>query len=500
LPYVPGPIEAPLNQVPIAVVFRDASGEPIPRPASRMLSIEDSGKQVRADKIRRVVSGAHLAEIGIFFDDTNTPAGVLPQARAAAAVIAEAGLSQGSAVTITTASHSVRLDASHDEAAIRALLARVEPHPYSDPKPVFPCPDLTPFQAFALIVENDPLILKQVQARGAACPDNPQASDDLALMMRGQASSVWDTLAVRAHETLASVRDLVAELAEQGGASGAKALWIVSRGFLAAPLDKEQELVAGDALRAGVTINTAEVEAENFGTPASPFVYAWPLRPPDAQARQGAMANLVVSSGGMRIASESGLANAIARWGMRPAIEYRVDYVPQDISATGEFHALHLSFSPPEPEVKIETRPGYFAPDPDALPALDRQLLDGAMRGIADEDAIPAILTQARIASGIGLTAHVNLGHVPFGSCGREHCQSLVLAAGVFRGDGNFETGLQDVVEMSLDDANLARLRARGVILSLELPLSSASERLRIVLQRQSDGKLSTFNRYISVH
>lgn len=494
--YAPGPIGPSIKLVPIVLVARDSGGRPIAGVKPGKLNVEDAGHAVRIQHFKAITRGHWPAEIGIFLDDTHLPTGGLNAERASALVIARAGLAHGATITLSTASHSLRLDGSRDLTAIRSALARVRQHPFAIPAPVFPCPQLSPFEAFALLVEKDPAYTQQIQLRGAACPESPKQENDLALMMRGQALSIWDVVAAHTHETLASVRDLVAEIAEQGQPAEPKTVWILSSGFLAAQLGREQDMITDEAIRAAITID-ALVAGRNGGPG---FVDDLPTPLSEPQAREAAMLNLAASTGGVLVRGEGNLADAIARWGMVPSIKYRLEYEPQDTGASGAFRPLQFFYLGRIGGLTLQARSGYFAHTPDALATLDQQLLNAAMRQMAEGNAVPAVLTEARTAHGIGITAHVNLKVMPFAACDDHSCQTLLLAAGVYRKDGSFETGQQQIMEMSVESATLERLRAHGAVLSLELPLTNESERLRVVLLRQSDGALSTFNRYLDIH
>lgn len=475
--------------VQIEVVVRGQQGRAIAGMKRADFQVRDNGRPARIQSFHEVTRRHPAALVGVFLDDLHLTPGDLQTARAAALELAHSGWAQGALVALDTASHSVRLAPTSDSVALSHALEKVLPHPPATPPGPPPCPRISPFQAYSALVAHHPPPELAEAAVEAACPDEPPAVLRLGAATSYQAPAVWEAAAKRSHETLASIRDFVAELATQAVPGRTAAIWIISGGFLAAPLGPEQDLVVGDALATHVVLDTlALAPPEGRG-------------PSEEEAYRLALANLTASSGGIVVSSPEQLGAALQGAGTIPAAAYELEYAPHGLVRDGALHRLAVALASALPQVVLQARAAYYAPSPASMPQFDAELLDAAMLGHTDQSGVPVQFTTARTSSGMGVTAHVNMKHLPFAPCQDRHCQSLVLAVGVFAEDGKFELGKQERLELSfadgISDATSLQARADGGLLSVEVPISPRSRRLRVVLQRASDGALTTFDQYL---
>lgn len=491
--YQPALLPRIAGVVQIEVVVRGLQGRAIAGLKRGDFRVQDNGRPARLQSFHQVRERRPARLVDVFLDDLHLTPGDLQTARAAALELAHSALAQGALVSVDTASHSVRLAPTSDSVALSHVLEKVVPLPPATPPGPPPCPRISPFQAYSALVAHHPPPELAEAAVEAACPGQSPAVLRLGAATFYQASAVWEAAAKRSHETLASIRDSVAELATQAAPGRVTAIWIISGGFLAAPFGPEQDLVVGDALAAHVTLDALMVGTgiadQGQGSPA------------EAEADRAAVSNLAASCGGIVVPGPEQLGVSLQSAGTIPAAAYELEYAPHDPVRDGALHRLTVALASAPPHAVLQARAAYYAPSPASMPQLDAELLDAAMLGHTDQAGVRVQFTTARTPRGMGVTAHVNMKDLPFAPCEDRRCQSLILAVGVFAQDGKFELGKQERLELSFadgtTDATSLRSRTDGGLLSVEVPISPRSQRLRIVLQRESDGALTTFNQYL---
>ena len=224
-------------------------------------------------------------------------------------------------------------------------------------------------------------------------------------MVKGLAERTWQQVRIVSQDTLESIDRVVNDLARM---PGSRMLLLVSSGFLAGTLEREQDQVINRALRTGVVINALDAKglyAEapvrpldeplngEMGIPDSTFRFEVSSSLDRLWAVTEAMANFAQSTGGLFFHNDNDLAFGFRELAAVPEVSYILTFRPDDAAATGRYHKLRvrLAFSNP---YSIEARPGYFAlPRDSATPADWRSRLDQQVKGEEPVQEFPVTLT-----------------------------------------------------------------------------------------------------------
>ena len=145
------------------------------------------------------------------------------------------------------------------------------------------CPRITPYTAYLIANDLDALAIQAVIDETYACSGN--YSPDLSTrtsptpccllswtwsrqMVKGLAERTWQQARIVSQDTLESIDGVVNDLAKM---PGSRMLLLVSSGFLAGTLEREQDQVINRALRAGVVINALDAKGLYAEAPVRPL-------------------------------------------------------------------------------------------------------------------------------------------------------------------------------------------------------------------------------------
>ncbi|MGH9394161.1 MAG: VWA domain-containing protein, partial [Terriglobales bacterium] len=281
--------QAQTDRVEVEAVVRDRDGQPIaglrqdqfrildngqprpltdfsvstaPPPPPTPYSIRTPGSTAaRGD--RPLASGPATAaprSIALYFDDVNTEKNDLANARLAAQRFVREALEPGDRVAVFTASSQQSLASTHDAAKLLAAIEQIRAHPRASDS-MLSCPRITPYQAFEIVVQHDPMAMQAAVEERATCPgENPEdsltgkplasmsmaASRDREEPVLAQAEATWTQAEAIADDTLRAEQGVVAYLATQ---PGGRMLLMASGGFLGggALLEQQQENIVAAA-------------------------------------------------------------------------------------------------------------------------------------------------------------------------------------------------------------------------------------------------------------
>ena len=114
--------------------------------------------------------------IALYFDDSHASQFAIAQAKRAAARFFESGLGPVDRVGIFTDSGKVAQDFTNDRRALEDALAKVQTHRQPGPRTIGVCPDVTPYESYAVSHHIDVNAEQQLIDRAIAC--NCHAPDD----------------------------------------------------------------------------------------------------------------------------------------------------------------------------------------------------------------------------------------------------------------------------------------------------------------------------------
>lgn len=463
--------------------------------------------------------------IALYFDDVNTEKNDLANARLAAQRFVREALEPNDRVAVFTASAVQNLNFTGDDARILATIAQLRTHPRNSDS-MLGCPRITPYQAFQITVQHDPMALQAAVDEGNSCPgQSPEdsftgkpiaalglaASRNATEPVLAQSEATWTQAEGIADDTLRAEQSAVAALA---GQAGSRMLLMASGGFLGGGmlLEQQQEAIIQAALRANVVINALDAkglysdgpgrplnEATDHGTlPLSTFIFEETEKLSMRQAEDQPMATLAQSTGGMFFHDNNDLTLGFYRLGMLPETTYHLAFSPSGIARDGKYHKLRIEVAQSGKDI-VQARRGYFAPG--AATADLSQEMDNAMRGEAEEPNFKAQVAarpegQGRLAVDIRLDPD-QIGFL--NEKGRRR-ENLIFVAGLFRPEGTFLVGKQAEMDLALADTTWKKLETGGFSAKLTLDAPAGAYRLRVVVGEKNGGKLFADGQRIEVH
>jgi VWFA-related protein len=469
--------------------------------------------------------------IALYFDDTGTNTGDLIHARIAAKRFVEEGLSPGDRVAIFTSSATHTLRFTSQKPALLAAIEQVQSHPRFAESGMSGCPRMTPYTAYLIANDMDATAVQALLDELYACSGNyppemtNKTSPTQALlpqldmsrqMVKGLAERTWQQVRIVSQDTLESIDRAVNDLAKM---PGSRMLLLVSSGFLAGTLEREQDQVINRALRTGVVINALDAKglyAEapvrpldeplngEMGIPDSTFRFEVSSSLDRPWAVTEAMANFAQSTGGLFFHNNNDLAFGFRELAAVPEVSYVLTFRPDDAAVTGRYHKLRvrLAFSNP---YSIEARPGYFAvPRDTATPADWRSRLDQQVKVEEPVQEFPLTLTveSRKLAGGsAAFTAriHVDLKTLRFPQRDGRRMQKLTFVTALVDEHGSLVAAKEGAMALALTDASYTSFSATGInaVHSLEAP--TGSYRLRAVVQDGVEGKTSSLAQAVEV-
>ena len=460
----------------------------------------------------------------LFFDDVDTAAGDLTHAQIAARRFVREGLSPGDRVAVLTSSSAHSLEFTTNVAEILDTIGRLKAHPRVPEAGLGACPRITPYQAYLISAKLDGMALKAAVDEVFGCaeeetPPNLQVkgmnNSPIIQTVKAQADQTWNMVRTVSASTLEAVDFGVEHLSKM---PGSRMLVLVSSGFLAGTMERQQELVVDHALRAGVVINALDAKGlysepaarplnERSNTtmaamPLSTFVFEITAVGGRLDELGSAMANFATSTGGLFFHNNNDLDLAFRQIGVEPEVAYHLGFSPDDLAADGKYHKLKVRLVGEKTNI-VQARPGYFAPDR-AVPAEKaapagqkasagevRARLD---RAVMNEEILAAFPVSVSVKPGpaITITAHVDVSALRFVPQDGRRVQHLTFVAALLDTQGKLVTAKEGAMDLELTDATFAGMAASGLNANLSLAAPPGTYRLREVVQESVDGRIAT--------
>jgi VWFA-related protein len=492
-----------------------------------------AGKAVQAnDNNKDNPAGSPIATrfVAWLFDDVHTSPSDLIQTRLAADRRLSEPLEPGTRAGIFTTSGRTTLDFTDDRDALRETLLRIQPSPTllgGGPKD---CPDIGLYQADLITNKNDPTALQLAESEYLTChPPNPpyqvavmanpklsfdqwvlQQMQQAEPIVRGYATRVLATNDRDTRLALTVLTDLVRRMALL---PGSRTIVLASSGFLLTDDYRTEEADLMDrAIRADVTINaldarglyvvvpggdasTASSVAATFGMNVSAqrgmemqFATAGALAMGDV------MAELADATGGAFFHNNNDLAEGFKRVAAQPEFIYVLGFSPQNLKLDGNFHALKVSLTRGTSGYQLQSRRGYFVRQHAIDPAeLAKQEIEEAVFSRDEINDLPVEMhtqffkTNAANAR-LSILARVDIRHLRFRKAEGRNLNTLTVMGSVFDRNGNYVTGNQKTIDISLTDQRIESM-ANGVTVKSTVDVVAGSYVVRLVV-RDSEGQL----------
>lgn len=540
--------------VDIGVVVRDSHGLAVPGLDRDAFSVYDDGKPASvktfsvavehtavatrakqptgaestvaaAQPVSAAVVAASARSIALFFDDMSTTGGDLGRAKAAARRFLATYVHAGDRFAVFTSSGTREVPYTNDTSKLLAGIDAVQSHVRVSENGIAVCPRITPYQAYEIVNNLDPMAVQTAATDTANCPDQmddfsgpanvtsaygiPANADPQAVAIvsavRAQAEQTWAMVRVSTLATLQALNIAVDSLSRQ---PGSRMLVLASSGFLAGTMEDAQDMIIDRALHAGVVINAIDAKglyAEAPGLPPGEIPQSaniWALVKslifnsislgPKLMEVDMPLVHFAESTGGILFRNNNDLDLAFRMVGMVPSVTYRLAIEP---AHDGRYHKLRVVVHGVNGDI-VQVRPGYFAPGRDVQPAETAQAqVDAAVAGTDSATGVPARVTvRDELATGgahaISVSVHVDLAALPFTSRSGRHLETLTFIAALRKANGDLIEGKESEMQFALKDASFKKLAATGITAKLSLRAPKGQYQLREIVREGVDGKL----------
>ena len=554
-PLPPGTIRSNVSAVEVDVVVRDANGRAVGGLERQDFELYDNGKQQAITQflIERVTpvgvstqpqaargapakagaaapAPAAPRSIALFFDDRSSSFSDLHYAQVAAEKLVRDDLHPDDQVGVFTASGTERQDYTADTGKLLAAIQAVRPEPLgSPPGPCFIPPPtqyaMGPDAAY-LIAKGDmqvarlysceggrsqapsrPGVASAGRVEGPPAPVEPTDSELEAQMVLGEAE-------LKARYILGSLESVIAELAAR---PGQRIVVLISSGFFTLSVEREQDEVAQDALRAGVVISALDAKGlaanamdlsepnpgTNPGTPPPPGLES-DILGDQWQAKNGVMEAMARDTGGTFFHNDNDLAAGLREVAALPEVSYRLAFSPANLKDNGRFHHLEVKVKAPAWH-SVQARQGYFAPGrapEEAQANLDQ--FNHEVLGTDEIGRLPVALTAtvARLDSGTTaalVSVRLSPKALSFAMVQGRYFDRVNMAVGLFGPGGKYVAGKMAFTEMNLKKATLAYLDRTEINAKLVVQAPAGNYRLRIVVEDIRSGKVFADSRSIHI-
>ncbi len=438
--------------------------------------------------------------IAYLIDDLHLPAGELMAAREAARKHVRAKLQPGDRAAVFTTSGKVRLDFTHDTAAIDQALLRISPQ--ASAMPNRDCPPVSYYLADAILNQNNSDALEIVMADYLKC--NIAATRTSAgPAVRSAAHRALSQGGLDTQITLATLTGVIRRISS---APGQRLIVLLSSGFfLTADYRQQESEVMDRAIRARVTVSAVDARG----------LYVLPLGgDPTGATRQDArtatmrsaieaqralsedesLGEIAQATGGAWFHNSNDILEGLNRVAGAPECFYVLGFSPQNLKLDGMFHSLKVVVK--AKNVTAQARHGYFA-SKGSLDKDERAKTD-IHEAFMSRDEIVEIPVAARTRfaknnSGktqLSVEASVDLKGLPFRRAEGKNFDTLTVVAGLFDQDGKLVVdGVAKTINLAFKDETVKAGKAAALDTTLAFEASGGKYVLRLVV-RDSEGEM----------
>jgi VWFA-related protein len=459
--------------------------------------------------------------VAYLFDDVHLSFGDLVHARDAADLQIAQSLEGDTRVAIYTTSDRTTADFTADRDALHAALLALQPRPSTDH---LTCPDISYYQADLILNKQDPRALATAMMEGPNCngqslpfkleeelQDQNRFPTPLEIGTRTAASRVLE-LGVR--DSRSALEVLANIIRRMSALPGTKSMVVVSQGFLLLDEHRREEADVMDrAVRANIIINslnaqglfTVDPDASSKLSGSEEFLNYKSAYIRDSQMQnQHVLAELAAGTGGTYFHDNNDLGLGFRRLASPPEFVYILGFSPGNEKLDGGYHILRVTLRNSK-DLTLEARQGYYAPShaEDAQEEATREIQDALFS--RDELAgIPIDLqlqffsisdTSARLA----VLAHMDVKHLHFGKTNGRNGNTLTITSGLFDTNGNYVSGLQKILDMSLRDQTLENVQASGINVRMNFDVAPGSYVVRLVVRDREGQSMTARNGVVEI-
>jgi hypothetical protein len=207
-------------------------------------------------------------------------------------------------------------------------------------------------------------------------------------------------------------------------------------------------------------------------------------------------------TGGIFVENTNDLKEGLTRL-ESPHTVYVLGFSPENLKPDGQFHKLQVKLVN-SAHLVVQARRGYFAPRGAEDGAVAQT---GAMGNAVSGEAgrgLPIRISTKFVkvddwTTKIDVTIAADLHSVRFRKAGGRNLDNLTLMVALFDGDGNYVTGQNQEVALSLTHAELKKLRSTGGEGAAELTAKPGDYVVRAVVRESESKQQGTASQNVKV-
>jgi VWFA-related protein len=533
------------NEVLVRVVVRDANGRAVTRLQKNDFQIFDNGKpqvitnfSVENSEAAAPVGGTSVPPnpapelrgeyaptipmahrfMALYFDDVHIEFADLARTRDAADHYLAAEMKPGDRVALFTSSGQNQVDFTDDRAKLRDGLLKLLPRPMAAPTST-QCPQIYPYEAYKISEQRDPIAI-QVATQDAiyeCCggPGNPcpQADQNYIETQAGELQRETES------ETRYALQGLERVCRRMAVLPGQRTIVMVSPGFLVLTENYFLAEVVDQALRQNVVISTLDARGLYVIIPGgdasergvvnvqNPSLtgYKAQLQSQSKSMNGDVLTAIAHDTGGVAFANSNDYAAGFQRTGGFAGASYLLAFAPENLKADGSMHTLKVTLASNPAQFTLQARKSYFAPQKDEDPAtLAADRLEELVFSPRNSQTIPLRVHTQFFKTGSGdarlsIVADVDISHLQFGKGGGRNLNKLTVVSVLFDTAGNYVDGQEEVLDLKLKDATLAKLREAGMNLKIGFTVKPGTYMVREVVQDSEGDQLSALSSQIDI-
>ena len=441
--------------------------------------------------------------VALLFDDLNSNAADLLNARNAALRFLKEGLQPGNQVSVFTTYGRQMVPFTADSAKIAEALNHLAPHPMKTG--VNGCPTISTYEAYLIANGLDQTVFEnkvdearrcsgappQPQRRGRSSTTSETSNDSVVQMVLGLSRGIWEQTSQISRNTIEEVRDIVTYL---GQYPGERLLICASSGFLSGTLETEQDDLINRALHSGVIIDSLDAKGLYvqdapeipMGGSARSVIVQQSMGTSPQESANDALAVMAYGTGGIFFHNNNDLTLGLREM-MAPAATYLIGFAP-DAAGDGKYHRLKVRVTAPG-HFDIQARPGYVAlkeqAETEAAPPrkIDEAVLAADARADAPATIRSSIQTGTDGVKAAAATLHLDLKRMTFRELFGRRDQRVVFIAVLMDAQGDFITGKEYDIDLALKQDTYERSLEGGFNATALLQAPKGKYRLRGVAE-----------------
>jgi VWFA-related protein len=529
-------LQAESNFVPVRVVVRNATGQPVPNLRKEDFRLFDRGKeqaiiQFSVERSIQSVSGRRSLQdstspeptgepafwlpqrfLVLYFDDLDMSGSEIVYARNAADHYLATNLRRSDRAAIFSSSGATTLDFTADLGKLHGALFSL--HPASRLNTMPNCPVISDYQALRVVDQNDDDVYALLMEEASNYCNIVMPEDSLRNFIRGMAERIVRQVDLESKDNLSGLTKAVDNLAHR---PGQRTMIFVSSGFLSSKLQPQIDRVVDRALRSQVIISSLdpkglalrpyEADASRSHTPSDNELL---IHQRDfSQSREnevaGVLAELAYETGGEFFHNNNDLEAGFHEELDSPQVYYTLGFSPYNLKLDGRFHTLKVALTEKHQRLTVRARRGYFAP---------QQIVPEEVR--VGEETQQAIFSQEEFhqlpveikaecaknqadKAEVFVNTHLDIHLVRFRQQQKRNVTTLLLVSAMFDRDGKLAAVQHKQVRVNVTDSMLSIILTTGINVKTTFQMEPGVYVLREIVRDPEDHLVTALNRKVDV-